>query len=462
MKILLVASECAPIAKVGGLADVIGSLPQSLKETGTDVSVVIPFYSTIKKNIKNPKLVQKDVPVYFEGVEKTFNLWQTNLPDSSVPLFLIENEKYFGGEGIYIETDASSGGSKEEAARFLFLSLAALKIAQLFKIEILHCHDWHVGIIPFLVKKNNLKIKTVFTIHNLGYQGAYSQDIVNLLLGTDFTQGVNCLILGILNADILTTVSPKYAKEILTPEFGFGLEVYLKERKKDLVGILNGLDENTFNPKTDPYIVKNYSSEDFKAKEENKIHLQNITFGKPNLKIPIISIVSRLAPQKGMDLVQKIFPLLVRENLQFVLLGKGTLEYEEFFKEMAKKNPEKFWAKIDFDENLAHQIYAGSDIFLMPSLYEPCGLGQLIAMKYGTIPVARAVGGLKDTIFPKKTGFLFEKYDSQEFFETIKSALKSFENKKIWKELQENAINQDFSWKKSAKEYLRAYQKALG
>lgn len=174
------------------------------------------------------------------------------------------------------------------------------------------------------------------------------------------------------------------------------------------MGILNGLDEKVFNPKIDSYIVKNYSSENFKAKEENKVHLQNITFGKENPEIPIISIVSRLAPQKGMDLVQKIFPLLIRENLQFVLLGKGVLEYEEFFKKMAKKFPEKFWAKIDFDENLAHKIYAGSDIFLMPSLYEPCGLGQLIAMKYGTIPVARAIGGLKDTIFPQKTGFLLK------------------------------------------------------
>lgn len=472
MKILFIASECAPMAKVGGLADVIGSLPKTLKELGIDVSVIIPFYGAIEIKKGKLNLFKKGVEVEFGGEKEFFDLWRTKLPQSNVSLFLIDNKKFFEGD-IYIEKDASSGGSEKEARRFLFFSSAAIKAAELMKSDILHCHDWHVGLIPYLIKKSNLNFKTLITIHNMGYQGIYSPKLVNQLLKTDFLETVNCLKEGILSADLINTVSPNYAKEILTKDFGFGLENYLKQRKKDLFGIINGLDERQFNPEIDSCIVKNYSIKNLKNKKENKNYLQEKCFGKKS-DLPLIGIIARLTAQKGLDLIRDIFSALMKENIQMILLGKGIKEFEDFFFEKSRQNPDKFFAKIEFDEKLAHQIYAGADIFLMPSHFEPCGLGQLIAMKYGTIPVARKIGGLKDTIENVRckyknekisaigTGFLFKEYKSQKLLAAIKRALSFFENKKIWKQIQKNAMAQDFSWRNSAKQYLKIYKKLGG
>lgn len=441
-KVLFVASEAAPIVKVGGLADVIGSLPKALKKLGVDVSIVLPFYSTIK--LKKRELILE-------------NLWKTNLPESNIPVFLIENKNYFK-DGIYVEADASSGGSEKEAKRFLFFSLSAIKLTEILKPDILHCHDWHTAIVASLLRSK--KIKTLLTIHNLGYQGIYSSEIVNQVLGTNFSGEVNCLREGILSADFINTVSENYAKEILTPEYGYGLEKELQKRKNNLVGILNGLDEEQFNPEKDPYLKTNYSIETLDKKLKNKIFLQKNYFGKVAPEIPVLGMVSRLAQQKGFDLIKTIFPILMEEKLQFILLGKGMKEYEDFFQEKSRKYPGKFLAKIQFNEELAHQIYAGSDIFLMPSLFEPCGLGQMISMKYGTLPLVRATGGLKDTV-TENTGFLFEKYEGQEFLKTIRAALKVFKNKRIWQKIQKNGMRQNFSWQKSAKKYLEVYQKLI-
>jgi len=448
MKVLFAASECAPIAKVGGLADVVGSLPKYLKKMGVDVSILIPFYGVVNLKKEKRKLVSK---------EEKFNLWQTFLPESRVPVFLIENNNYFKGD-VYIESDASSGGSEMEAKRFLFLSAAAIEVAKILKIDILHCHDWHTAIVATLPKNKN--IKTLLTIHNLQYQGIYPSEIVNKLLGTNFSGEVNCLKEGILNADFINTVSPNYAKEILTSEYGYGLENFLKQRKNNLIGILNGIDTEEFNPKTDKNLKANYSLLDIEKKEENKIYLQKKYFKETNPNIPVLGMVSRLASQKGIDLIKEIFPLLMKENLQFILLGTGAREYEVFFEEKKKEFPQKFWTKIGFDDNLARQIYAGADIFLIPSLFEPCGLGQLIAMRYGTLPIARLVGGLKNTV-TKETGFLFKNYNEQEFLQVIKKALRVYKNKKIWEKLQKNGMKNDFSWEKSAKEYLKIYKKLM-
>jgi len=275
MKVLFIASEVAPIAKVGGLADVIGSLPKTLKKMGVNVSVALPFYEVIKIKKKDLKLIQKDIPVSFKQKRESFNLWQTFLPKSRVPLFLIENKNYFPGKYVYLEADASSGGSEQECSRFLFLSVAAIKVAKLVKAKILHCHDWHIALIPFLVKKENSKVKTLLTIHNLGYQGIYPNKLINKFLGTNFPKkNVNCLKLGILTADSLNTVSPTYSKEILTKKYGEGLQDFLKKRKKDLFGILNGIDINRFNPKTDRDIKLNYGVSSLEKKKENKIDLQ--------------------------------------------------------------------------------------------------------------------------------------------------------------------------------------------
>jgi len=469
MKVLFIASECAPIIKVGGLADVVGSLPKTLKALGVNVSVALPFYGAINIKRGNLRLVRKNLSVIFQGRKENFNLWQTFLPGSRVPLFLIENKKYFSGESVYIESDASSGGSKRETARFLFLSVAGVEVAKRIKTEILHCHDWHTAAIPFLVKKEGFKIKTLLTIHNLGYQGIYSYDIVNNLLGTNFSKNVNCIKLGILNADFINTVSSSYALEILTPRYGFGLEKYLQKRKKHLTGILNGLDSDLFNPETDSYLKKNYGAKNIKDKIYNKIYLQKKCFKSVNLEIPILGIVSRLADQKGMDLIKDLFTSLMKKNLQFILLGKGSKEYKVFFRKASKSFPEKCWVKIGFDEKLAHQIYGGADIFLMPSFFEPCGLGQQIAMKYGTVPVARSVGGIKDTVEPlrigkkkiKGTGFLFQRYKAGEFLKALKDALKCYRTKDIWEQIQINGMKQDFSWQKSAKKYKSLYKKIL-
>ncbi len=469
LKILFAASECAPFAKVGGLADVIGSLPKALKKLGVDAAVTIPFYGTAQVKKEDLNLFKPGVEMEFEGKKEFFDMWKTRLPQSNVSLFLIDNKRFFKGD-VYIEKDASSGGGREEAKRFLFFSLAALKAAELTKSDILHCHDWHVGLVPYLVKKSGLKFKTLMTIHNMGYQGIYSAETVNQLLGTDFLETVNCLKEGILGADFVNTVSPNYAREILTKEFGFGLEKFLQKRKKNLAGIINGLDEKQFNPESDPYIVKNYSVKDFKGKGENKNYLQKKCFGSKN-DLPLMGIIARLTPQKGFDLIKDIFDELIKENIQMVLLGKGIKEFEDFFFEKSKQSPGKFFAKIGFDEKIARQIYAGADIFLMPSHFEPCGLGQLIAMKYGTIPVAREIGGLKDTIEDVKfksrsgkslttgTGILFERYKSQDLLTAIKKALNLFKDKETWSQIQKNAMAQDFSWRQSAKQYLKIYKK---
>ena len=470
MKILFVASECSPVAKVGGLADVVGSLPKALKSLGVDVSVILPFYKVIKVKKNKLRLLKKNIPVHFNQKKESFDLWKTFLPKSKVSLFLIKNNKYFGGKGVYVESDASSGGSENEAARFLFLSAASIKIAKLMKANILHCQDWHTALTPYLVKKEGYKIKTLLTIHNLGYQGVYESKTVNNLLGTAFPgKEVNCLKLGILTADFINTVSPSYVKEILTRKYGAGLQKYLKKRKRHLIGIVNGIDYDFFNPETDSFLTKNYSWKNIEDKTYNKILLQKKCFKKANLKIPILGIVSRLADQKGFDLIKGIFKNLMKENLQCILLGTGSPEYEMFFEESSKKYKKKFYAKIAFDEELAHQIYGGTDIFLMPSAFEPCGLGQQIAMKYGTVPVARAVGGIRDTVFSVKisgkkvegTGFLFNRYDKKDLFNLIKKSLSFYNKKDVWQKIQINGMKQDFTWKKSAKKYKSLYERIL-
>lgn len=466
MKILFASSECAPLAKVGGLADVAGSLPKALKKQGADVNVALPFYGVIGINKKNLSLLQENIPLFFDQKEKYFSLWETKLPRSDVSLYLVENKEYFDGD-VYLTSDASSSGTISETARFLFFSLAAIKIAQIIEAEIIHANDWHVGLIPKIIKQNNIPIKTLITIHNIGYQGIYESKTVSRLLGTDFEGPVNCLEQGILNADLINTVSENYAQEILTPEFGFGLEKSLEQRKNDLSGIINGIDYEQFHPQNDIFIEKKYSLKTIQDKKINKYALQKFCFKQAKENIPIIGLISRLAEQKGFDLIKKVFPKIMSENLQFVVLGKGTDEYEKFFLKEQEKYPEKLFVKIGFDEEMAHKIYAGSDIFLMPSRFEPCGLGQLIAMTYGTVPIVRAVGGLKDTVIPfdqkekniTGTGFLFKKYEAQEMLKKIKQALTCFQDKKIWDSLQSNGMRQDFTWENSAKKYLELYKK---
>lgn len=468
MKIMFIASECWPLVKVGGLADVVGSLSRALKRKGVEVGVVLPFYRDI--NLRNGSFakVDKVFTVNFSGKNQAFYVYKTLLFEEQVPVYLVKKKGFFEEKGVYLKPDASPKGSFLEAKKFFFLSRAGLEIARWQKADIIHCHDWQTGIVPFLVKEKGLPLKTLLTIHNLGYQGVYEAGMAVKILGKDFPgEEVNCLRLGIENADLINTVSPTYAEEILTPQFGCGLEKILRKRKKDLTGIVNGLDLNAWNPEKDPFIIKNYSPATLDQKKKNKIFLQKKYFKNADPRLPLISIVSRLAPQKGITLVKKIMPRLVKRNMNFILLGTGVEEYENYFTRLSQEHPGKIHAEITFSEKLAHRIYAGSDIFLIPSFYEPCGLGQQIAMRYGTPPVGRETGGIKDTVedtglglFGRRagTGFLFKRPTPRAFFGSIKKALSAYSKKDFWRDIQKKGMKKDFSWDRSAQKYVDLYQ----
>ena len=462
IKILFIAAECAPLAKVGGLADVIGSLPAALPKDKINSAVIIPAYEIVLNEWKDRLTIfKKQIKVEFDGLTKLATVHQIII--NSIPIYLVENKEYLSAGPIYPKPDASSSGSEEEAKRFLFFSQTALAFASELNPQIIHCHDWHTGLIPFLIKNKNLPFKSILTIHNLAYQGIYEGQLVNQLLGLNFsTKLVNCLRQGILNADYVTTVSPSYAQEILTPQFGYGLSPALRKIKSHLTGILNGLDLKIYNPADDPLIETNYSVNSLSKKVKNKLFLQRKFHFEENSQIPLLSIICRLTPQKGIILLREIIPQLMENDIQLILLGSGLPSYEKFLRLFNRKYPRKFHAEIGFNGQLAHQIYAGSDIFLMPSKFEPCGLGQMMAMRYGTIPVAHAVGGLKDTIQNGKNGFLFAEYQSAEFYQAIKKALTLYHQSKKWLKLRQTAMRTDFSWQKSAQEYLKIYQKLNG
>ena len=471
MKILFVASECTPIAKVGGLGDVIGALPKALTELGLDVRIAIPKYRIIDENKYHFELIASKIKVK----EEFINIYKGLLPESKVIVYLLENEKYFGENGVYLAKSAFVDSFKE-IQRFLFFSQA---IPEIFKSldwqpQIIHCQDWHMAVIPLLLKTKYQipNTKTLLTIHNLANQGKWPAieilRFLNLkgnetksLKKIDKEGNLNIFEQGILNADILNTVSKKYSKEIKTKEYGEGLEQDLIKRQECLFGIINGIDYERFNPQTDPDIESNYSLGDILNKTKNKTALQKILKFPVNLGTPLLGIINRLTSQKGVDLVLGIIPELVKSDCQLVVLGVGDDEYEKKLKELSKKYPKNISANIRFDPILAQKIYAGADIFLMPSKFEPCGLGQMIAMRYGTPPIVRKTGGLAETVKNKKTGFVFVKYNKESLLKSIEEALKFFKDKYGWKKMQKNAMSQDFSWEKSAKEYLKLYEKLV-
>jgi starch synthase len=500
VKVLFVASECAPIAKVGGLGDVIGSLPKALKDLGIDVRICLPKYAIVDFKKYKFELINRNIKVKDEKVK----IYQGFLPESDprsigdkVPVYLLENEKYFGENGVYFEKSAFVSSLKE-IERFLFLSQAALKIFPILNWfpQIIHCHDWHTAIVPMALKIKHQKpsfhlwkrgrrreqtslrpakiknIKSLLTIHNLANQGKWNpqetlsffdfkDEEINSLKTRGEDGNFNIFQQGILNADLINAVSPTYAKEILTKEYGEGLEKFLLRRKKELFGILNGIDEKRFNPETDPALKVNYSYQNLERKIENKTHLQEILNFKKNPEIPLFAFIGRLTSQKGIDLIIEIIPELVKMGCQLVILGVGNPDYEKKLLELSQKYPQNVSAQIKFDPVLAQKIYGGSDFILIPSRFEPCGLVQMIAMTYGTIPIARKTGGLADTIEDGKTGFLFKKYEAKSFLETIKKALNLYQNKEKWQKLIEEAMKKDFSWQKSAQKYLKLYKKLL-
>ncbi len=481
LKVLYVASEAVPFVKTGGLADVAGSLPKALKKQGVDVRVVMPKYGKIAQEYldKMEHIYDGDFTVSW----RTKYLGIDKLELDGVTFYFIDNQEYFYRDGFY--------GYGDDAERFAFFSRAVLEILpqEDFWPDVIHTNDWHTALVNIYLRLDHIgdaryeKIRTVFTIHNLKYQGVFPKDVMEDVLGLDwqyFTNGdleyydaVNFMKGAIVYADNITTVSRTYAQEIQYAYFGEGLDGLLRKRAGDLHGIVNGLDTELYNPATDPYLTDPYLKYDStnvaERKIDNKAALQR-QLGLPvERQTPLVAMVTRLVEPKGLDLVVRILDeLLEHEDMQFVLLGVGDRIYEDWFRELAWRHPTKVSSNIYFSDEMAQRIYAAASIFLMPSAYEPCGLGQLIAMRYGTIPVARATGGLVDTVIPydkatqQGNGYLFADYNAHDMMYTIKKALTLFRDFNSWKLLMQNAMNTDYSWARSAKEYKALYERLVG
>ena len=481
LKVLYVASEAVPFIKTGGLADVAGSLPKALKKQGVDVRVVMPKYGKIAQ-----EYLDKMEHIYdgeFTVSWRTKFLGIDKLELDGVTFYFIDNQEYFYREGFY--------GYGDDAERFAFFSRAVLEILpqENFWPDVIHTNDWHTALVNVYLRLDHIgderyeKIKTVFTIHNLKYQGVFPKDVMGDVLGLDwqyFNNGdleyydaVNFMKGAIVYADNITTVSRTYAQEIQYEFFGEGLDGLLRRRAGDLHGIVNGLDTELYNPATDKYLTEPFMKYDAtnvtEKKIDNKAALQRMLDLPVERQTPLVAMVTRLVEPKGLDLVVRILDeLLEHEDMQFVLLGVGERVYEDWFRGLAWRHPTKVSSNIYFSDEMAQRIYAGASIFLMPSAYEPCGIGQLIAMRYGTIPVARATGGLVDTIIPynkstqEGTGYLFADYNAHDMMYTLKKALTLFRDFNSWKLLMQNAMNTDYSWARSAKEYIALYERLIG
>lgn len=471
MNVLLVAPEAHPLIKTGGLGDVMGALPQSLMELGIDARVVIPKYKDIKDEFKGKLKFLKWFMVRVGWRNQYCGVYEYK--NKGVTYYLLDNEYYFGRDGLY--------GYYDDGEKFAFFDRAVLEFLKQinWKPDVLHCNDWQTGMVPVLLKLEYIyddfykDMKTVFSIHNLFFQGVFSPEILPELFGYDdeafrngsleLNGGVSFLKGGINYSDQVSTVSETYANEIQTPEYGETLDGLLRCRSYALKGIVNGIDYEEYDPETDGFIAENYSSDDLKAKEVNKEQLQKELGLTVNKDIPMIGIISRLTHQKGCDLIINILDRVLQKDVQVVVLGTGDYLYEETFKNFQYRYPRKVSANIMFDNGLAHKIYAASDMFFMPSLFEPCGLGQLIALRYGAVPIVRETGGLKDTISPYNkyngigNGFGFRNYNYSELMNAIEQALEIYNHKDIWETLVLQAMKSNNSWEKSAKEYKALY-----
>ena len=474
VSILFASAEVTPFAKVGGLADVAGSLPPAIKELGYDIQIVMPKYKTISE--KDWGLVDSEKNIRIPGGQEKLDarVWTATLPASTVTVYLIEEKKFITSGGIYIENDASSGGSDPEFARINVFCSAIPELIKTFSLQpdIIHLNDWHVGLLPAFMQNAGYKTKHLLTIHNLAYQGIYSAEMAKKTLGHIFkkiqplsiTNGnINTLLNAILTADKINTVSPSYKEEILTTEFGAGLERFLYSRSADLSGILNGINTKEWDPEGDEDIASRFDISSLENKARNKENLQNSMRLPPEKNSLLFGMVSRLSEQKGFDiLIPSLQNILKDLPCQVIILATGSPDIADRINVLKKEFPQKIVFIDKFNNALAHKIYGGSDAFLMPSRFEPCGLGQMIAMRYGTLPVAHSTGGLKDTVKNNETGFVFEKYKSETLLATLNKAVKIFnEQPAQWLSMQTQAMTQDFSWSASAQKYAQLYEKLI-
>jgi len=465
----MAASEAAPHAKTGGLADVLASLPVALRDFGDEAAVLIPRYGAI--DLAGARRVLDYLPIYLGPQRFDTAVYQAA---EEFPLYLLDCPPLYNREQLYGE---DGDDYPDNHIRFAVLARGALAVARyLFRPDILHCHDWQSGLLPaylrstFATDPTFLGMKTLFTIHNLGYQGLFDEELLPEIAidpalfrrdGLEFYGRVSFIKSGIMFADALNTVSPTYAREIQTPEYGFGLDGALRARSGVLTGILNGVDYREWSPEVDALIPSNYSAACLAGKALSKDYLLR-EFGLPAeaLERPVIGIVSRFTPQKGTDLIAEVAADLVAQDAYIVALGTGDPEYEEFFRRMSAEYPGRIAAVIGFDNGLAHRIEAGADMFLMPSRYEPCGLNQIYSLRYGTVPVVRATGGLDDTI-DEGTGFKFAEYSGPALMGAVRQAIAAFANREFWRGMMLRGMEKDFSWKASASAYSALYRRLL-
>ncbi|HKT13602.1 MAG TPA: glycogen synthase GlgA [Terriglobia bacterium] len=474
MKIVFVASESVPYSKTGGLADVVGALPKALASLGYEIEVFLPRYKTTKPGAVVPGAGSITVPL--SGGFKFASI-QIAGEANGVRTYLMECPEYFDRDQLYM---AGGKDYPDNAQRFAAFSMAALEFLKRSSTPpaVIHCHDWQSALVPVYLRSLYAKdsfyenTSVLFTIHNIGYQGLFPPEIMAEISvdrslfrveGLEYYGKVSLLKGGIVFSDYVSTVSQKYAQEIQTDEFGCGLEGVLRSRASRLVGILNGVDYDDWNPATDKLIPANYNPREMKGKEICKKRLlESMGAQNPDLDRPVLGIVSRFVQQKGFDLIAQVAGELMREELYIAALGTGEPEYEELFRSLSAKYPNKFLVKVGYDNTLAHRIEAGADMFLMPSRYEPCGLNQIYSMKYGTVPVVRATGGLDDTVQPfdgeKGTGFRFRQYSPVALLACLQRAIATFRDREAWLRLQQNCMQEDFSWTQSARKYANLYE----
>ena len=479
--IVHISSEVVPFAKSGGLADVAGSLPAALSKLGQDVAVFMPYHRSVGQGRHKLTETGCRFPVAVADSQQEASLLQGDL-SAKVPVYFIKNDNYFDRDGLY---GTPAGDYTDNAARFSFFCRAVLEAIRRLALapDVIHCHDWQSGLIPLLLKlhyRDNPGLKetgTVFTVHNLAYQGLFDADQLAVTglpvelftpAGFEFHGRINFLKAGLIYSDWITTVSQGYAGEIRTAEYGCGLEGVLEERSRNLLGILNGVDYAEWDPASDKFIAANYSREEISGKAECKIDLVNEFGLRYARERPLVGVISRLAQQKGIDLLVEAGDDLVNRDLALVVLGTGEQRYHEILAEMARRYPDRIAVRLAFDNALAHKIEAGCDMFLMPSRYEPCGLNQIYSLKYGTIPIVRATGGLNDTVEQfdpasgRGNGFKFASYDVRQLVDTVKQAVALFEqNRPAWQKLVANAMAGDFSWERSAGNYLALYRRMV-
>ncbi|MEW6195037.1 MAG: glycogen synthase GlgA [Bacteroidota bacterium] len=484
MKIAYAASEVFPYAKTGGLADVAGSLPVEISKLGHEVKVFMPKYNIFGET-EHGLHYQWDIggiPIRINGNVHSVHVHTAKLPGSNVEIYFVDCPYYFHRFRVYTN-------DHDEDERFILFSKGIIEILQRIQWtpDIIHCNDWQTGLLPLLLKENYAwdrmfdKTATVFTIHNIAYQGRFSKDtfhkaeigyehFLNGGVG-EHDGGINFLKTAIHFSDAINTVSETYARELLTPQYGEGMEKFLALRSNDFYGILNGVDYNIWNPETDKLIPNNYSIGNLSGKLKNKKFLLehlNLPF---DVTTPVIGIVSRMVSQKGFDIIGYVINQLMELPAQWVVLGSGEKKYEALFQQIAAGHPQKVSVYIGFNNELSHSIEAGADIFLMPSLFEPCGLNQIYSLKYGTVPIVRKTGGLADTVYDwdeslapgqeTGTGFSFKDYSGSALLLSVERAINYFQQKDVWEKIQYNGMSKDYSWKLSAEKYVELYKNAL-